>query len=167
MSLVNELKALQELPPPELPPYWPQTWGWAALLAAILIAVGIALILWKRHRNANAYRRAALQELARLESLWRSSPDNLTPLRDLPWLLKQAVMAHPVKVPSRQTRVAEQSGADWQATLSAMATHPLRKDFSDQLAILAYAGDHDLRTLPLETLIVECRTWLETHRDPA
>lgn len=166
MSLINELNNLQELPPPDMPSYWPQTWGWAVLVALALIAAGVALIRWKRHWDANAYRRAALKELELIESLWRSDPDNPTPLRDVPGLLKRAVLNRPVKDRAVLTGVAGQHGKDWQAMLSGMATQPLPEHFSDQLATLAYAGDNNLRALRLEELITECRAWLETHHDP-
>lgn len=166
MSLVSELRTLQELPTPEMPSYWPQTWGWGALLALALMLALAALIRWKRRRDTNAYRRAALADLGRIEALWRNNPDNPTPLRDIPGLLKQAVMQRPTRDTGASQHIASQSGAAWQALLSELATRPLPARFSDELATLAYAPDPEVMALGLPDLIAECRHWLETHHAP-
>ncbi|MCB1402572.1 MAG: DUF4381 family protein, partial [Rhodobacteraceae bacterium] len=63
-TLIDLLDRLVEPPEPAPMPMTPQTWGWAVLAAALALALAwIAWRAWRRWR-ANAYRRAALAELA-------------------------------------------------------------------------------------------------------
>ncbi len=65
-NLVDLLDRLHDIAEPPPVPMTPQTWAWAVLAAAVLAALGLALLLWRRHRRATAWRRAAVAELAAL-----------------------------------------------------------------------------------------------------
>ncbi|MNF05483.1 hypothetical protein D3C80_2052160 [compost metagenome] len=57
-------------------------------------------------------------------------------------------------------------GKDWQTFLQQHIRQPLPADFSQQLALLAYAPDATLRALPAEHrqhLFDTCKHWVETH----
>lgn len=163
MSLISELEQLKELPPPPMPALWPQTWGWGLVLALALFITTAVLIRWRQKWKANAYRRVAMAELAALEALWRKHPEDTALLREVPELLKRAVLSRPGQT---SKELPSMGGRDWQNQLERMSDMLLSKDFSARLADLAYASDMTLEHLDLEALINECRQWLETHHDP-
>ncbi|MBW0148487.1 DUF4381 domain-containing protein [Marinobacter arenosus] len=163
MSLVSDLEQLRELPSPPMPLLWPQTWGWALVLTLLLALVVAGLLFWRQRRKTNAYRRAALAELDVLEAQWRRDPASTAPLRDIPELLKRAVLNRPGNT---ATELARMGGPDWQGELQRMAATPLSETFAESLADLAYASDQTLTRLDAAAVIAECRQWLETHHDP-
>ena len=64
LGLIELLDLLEPLPEPARPSLLPQTAGWlwlALVLAAVLVWLGFR---WRRRRRANAYRKAALEEIA-------------------------------------------------------------------------------------------------------
>lgn len=154
---IPSIDQLQELPLPASVPYTPQTWGWWALLVALL---ALALLLgvrryrqWRRDR----YRREALARLA----LLRSADLGLAGLRELPVLLKRVALSMPAAPPP----AALGAGA-WQAFLQRHSPQPLPADFSQQLAQLAYAPDSTLQALPApqrQALFDICQQWVERH----
>jgi Ca-activated chloride channel family protein len=98
---MNELRDIHLAAPV---PLTPQTWAWALVLVAAVIATGlVAWLLVRRHR-ANRYRRLALAEIAAVEQ--RAAWD------ELPALVKRvALQAWP------REQVASLTGADWLAFL--------------------------------------------------
>lgn len=163
MSLIEELQQLQELPDPTLPGFWPSTWGWWVLLALLLVLAFVVLVVWLRRRHANAYRRAAMAELDRLHTHWQQAPNDIGPLRDIPGVLKRAVLA---RLGTATPGIAGMSGNDWQHMLTRMARTPLPPGFAHTLALLAYADTPTVQELDLAHLMAQCRHWLETHDDP-
>jgi hypothetical protein len=183
---------LKEMALPEPVSYVPQTWGWWALLALLIIALVVtgARRYWQWRRDR--YRREAL---LRLEELQRRSND-LSALRELPELLKRVALSMPsgwntkpvgasllamasgqststlnVMASSRASSLPQGNPAalgngDWQAFLQLHSKQPLPADFSQQLSLLAYAPDATLRALPNEQrqqLFNTCKTWVERH----
>ncbi|WP_137805526.1 DUF4381 domain-containing protein [Pseudomonas sp. G(2018)] len=155
---VPSIEQLKEIALPAPVSYAPQTWGWWVLLGLLALT---ALIIaarrywqWRRDR----YRREALVRLAQLQQ--RS--DDLSALRELPELLKRTALSmHNTNHP-----VGALGGMDWQDFLQAHIAPPLPADFSQQLALLAYASDAVLQALPPEQrqqLFATCKTWVEHH----
>ncbi|GGP25049.1 DUF4381 domain-containing protein [Silvimonas amylolytica] len=104
----NPLAALQEITPPAPVPYTPQTWGWAVLAVLLLLLVGWgAWRLW-RHHQAQAWRRAALSELAAIEAALGDEATRLAAQRALPALVKRVGL-----VIAPREKVAELSGTAW------------------------------------------------------
>lgn len=64
LNLVELLDLLEPVPEPTPVSLWPQTTGWIWLGLALLAAAVWIVRRWRRQRHANAYRRAALQEIA-------------------------------------------------------------------------------------------------------
>ena len=62
-SLAGLLDQLEPVPVPPSVPMYPQTAGWLVLAAALIVALAVALLRWRKHRQATAHRRAALAEL--------------------------------------------------------------------------------------------------------
>lgn len=178
---------LQEMPLPPPPAYLPQTWGWAVLLALLLLGA----LAWGARRywrwRRDAYRREALAQLARLQA----SDERIHALRALPELLKRVALSMPPAshasrgrrpagealatasgtfagkpAPAGPRGVAGLRGADWQAFLQQHCPLPLPEDFSQQLALLAYAPQAQLQALSpaqQQQLFEQCRTWVEQH----
>jgi hypothetical protein len=129
--------------------------------------------------------------LVRLAQLQKRS-DDLNALRELPELLKRTAISMPSKNPvgARLARDADASVPqtnrvivhrgqamllqdpaalgkdDWQGFLQQHLKQPLPADFSQHLALLAYAPDAVLRALPAEQrqqLFATCKLWVERH----
>jgi len=185
---VPSIDQLQEIALPAPVSYAPQTWGWWVVLGLlVLIAVVIgARRYWQWRRDR--YRREALVRLAQLQQ--RSG--DLSALRELPELLKRTALSMPYTrhlvgagllanrdshapamsidpTPSRASplpQVTALGGMDWQVFLQQHLKQPLPVDFSQQLALLAYAPDDALRAIPNEQrqqLFDTCKLWVERH----
>ena len=160
MSNAANIAQLQNLPLPPAVSYFPQTWGWLALL---LLLFGVALFYAGRAAwrwRLNRYRRAALEELALIESEL-SATTKRNALRQLPDLLKRTALSMP-----GQPDVASLHGPAWQAFLQRCSATPLPADFGQQLAELSYAPDARLQALSVKQvndLLGVCRQWLEQH----
>jgi hypothetical protein len=165
MNPPADISQLQELPLPAAVSYLPQTWGWLALLL-LLLALGLwyagrGLYRWRRNR----YRHAALAELSRLELALATPAQAVAALRQLPELLKRTALSMP-----NPPAVASFSGQAWQQYLQASSPTRLPDDFAQQLALLAYAPEPQLQSLPpaqLTQLLASSRLWLEQHHAAA
>ena len=189
---IPSIDQLKEMALPVPVSYAPQTWGWWALLALLIVTLVVlgARRYWQWRRDR--YRREAL---VRLEELQQRSND-LSALRELPELLKRVALSMPsgwntkpvgasllaiasgqstpplnVMTSSRASSLPQGSPAalgkeDWQAFLQRHIEQPLPTDFSQQLSLLAYAPDATLQAMPTEQrqqLFSTCKTWVERH----
>ena len=182
------IEQLKEIALPAPISYAPQTWGWWMLLAVLVVAISLLTARRYRQWRRDRYRREALVRLAQLQK--RSN--DLNALRELPELLKRVAISMPRTNPvgARLARDADASAPqtnrvivhrgqamllqgpaalgkeDWQAFLQRHSKEPLPADFSQQLALLAYAPDALLRALPPEQrqqLFDTCKLWVERH----
>lgn len=157
-----DIGQLQELPlPTPTFSYFPQTWGWLVLLLVSLVIFTIwAFVRWRRwHRDH--YRREALLRLSQLQDAATDEQQRLHALRELPELLKRVALSMP-----NTPQVANLSGAQWQDFLQSTSPNPLPADFSQQLALLAYAPQTQLLNLKreqLDTVFSTCKQWIEAH----
>lgn len=160
------LKNLKELPLPESVSYAPQTVGWTLLACGVLVVA--AHIAWRviRRRTAQRYRRAALAELAALETRLapaQSHSQSVTrahAMAELSGLLKRTALA----ATSRE-RVATLSGDEWIGFLRAS-----RGRFDDRTACLltlaSYAPSERLATVSDDEvlrLVAHSRDWIRHH----
>lgn len=156
------ISQLQELPL-SVPPfsYFPQTWGWLALLLALVgIATVWGLLRWRRWQR-DLYRREALERLAIIEQDLENSERRIVVLRELPELLKRVALSMPDAPP-----VAHLSGEQWQSFLTKRSAKPLPDEFVTRLFTIAYAPDTQVLALPdseVRSLIQRCRQWIEAH----
>lgn len=153
---------LRELALPAVPiSYWPQTWGWLALLGGMLLLLG-ALAIWRYRRwRRNRYRREALARLAALALNLEDPAQRLAALREVPELLKRVALSMP-----DGARAASLRDAQWQAFLQRHSATLLPATFAQHLALLAYAPADRLMALAdeeVQALLKTCRQWIEVH----
>jgi hypothetical protein len=133
--------------------WWPPALGWhvVAAIALWLAAVGVVRAV-SRHR-ANAYRRAALRELAALERTNR--------WEELPALLKRvALAAYP------REEVASLSGDAWLRFLDRTAGTPgFGRVAGEHLLQLAYAGAEGATGLDSRVLVASVSRWITRHSE--
>lgn len=93
LRLEPELDAIRDIRMPDPVSRAPQTWGWWVLIAVVLVAAFLVVRAWRRRWLADAYRRAALQELDELASRARDATQRPAALAELPALLKRTALA--------------------------------------------------------------------------
>lgn len=156
------ISQLQDLPLAAPPfSYFPQTWGWLAVMALLLAVAAIwGALRWRRWQR-NLYRREALARLDMIEQGLRDRDQRLTAMRELPELLKRVALSMP------DTPTVERlSGDEWQAFLVQRSTKPPPEGFAAQLFTIAYAPDEQVLALPdneVRSLLQTCRQWIEAH----
>ncbi len=133
------------LPPPV--PWWPLAPGWWLLFAAIAVAAlafAFRLFRWWR---VNAYRRAALRELA--------IAGDVTAIAEV--LKRTALVAYPRK------NVAALSGAAWLAWLAETGGQPVSATVAETLTrgVFANHDDSDISEEP-----AFAADWIRSHTVP-
>lgn len=128
-------------------PWTPQTVGWLALLAVLLMGVGLLVRAWLLRRAANRYRRDALAELEALQ------PPTVGAVNAI---LKRAAM----QAYSRP-RVAATAGQAWSEFLR--ASGPAGRLGEEDAALLA-DGSYSRRGRDGSTLLPFARAWIRHHR---
>lgn len=156
---VDQLRDLPLATPPY--GYWPQTWGWLALLLVLLALLGAwglrRYLRWRRDR----YRREGLALLDGLAQAWTDPQQRLQAMRELPALLKRVALSMPAG-----GSAARLGGQDWQAFLQRHSPVALPADFAVRLGLLAYAPEERLRAMEEgegRVLLDTCRQWIEDH----
>ncbi|WAI81432.1 MULTISPECIES: DUF4381 domain-containing protein [Achromobacter] len=151
---------LLQLPLPAPVSYWPQTWGWAVLLALLLLVAGWAVWRAVRKHRRNRYRRAGLLELDAMRQAAQADP---LAARALPVLLKRVGLS--AVPPEDRTRVAALTGPGWVAVMVADGGN-FAPDADALLRTLAYAPPASVKAIPdaqLQALFAASRQWMEHH----
>lgn len=107
LSLVELIELLEEVPSPPPIPLTPQTSGWIVVGVALAVVVFLAVRWLWMHWRANAYRRAALRALDKVED---------DPVAIASILRRAALVAYP------RSEIAPLSGDGWLAFLD--STYP-------------------------------------------
>lgn len=151
---------LLQLPLPAPVSYWPQTWGWLAVLGAALVLGAWTAWLSVRRYRRNRYRREALRIL---ESLRLASESDPRAAQALPGLLKRVGLSS--AAPADRARVGSLAGDAWIAFLRGGAD-VFPADAGPLLRTLAYGPPGALRDIPpasLRQLFAASRQWMERH----
>lgn len=102
-SLADLLDQLEPVPVPPSVPMYPQTAGWLALAAVLLVLLAVFAWRWRLHRLATAHRRAALAELSHVG-------DDRAAIAEI--LRRTALVSFP------RPQVAGLTGPEWAAFLN-------------------------------------------------
>lgn len=149
-----DLANLRDIAVPPPVPWWPPAPGWWILAAALLAAAVVLALRWFARWRTDAYRRAALRELAVLEAAAGSMPAGELAAAVSTLLKRTALAAFP------RTDAASLSGAAWIDFLDRTGgtfTGPARL-----LPQLAYGAPADAAALP--AIFMAARGWITGHR---
>ncbi|MEW2916316.1 DUF4381 domain-containing protein [Ruegeria sp. ANG10] len=144
-SLVELLDMLVPAPVPEPISMTPQTLGWVALAVVLVAAVGVLLLLFRRHQRSNAYRRAALADL-------QAANDNPAKVAEI--LRRTALVAYP------RAQVAGLQGQEWINFLQQTAE---KMPISPSASRLLLEGPYRISPSSQE-LSHMARVWIQTHK---
>jgi hypothetical protein len=156
------LQNLHDIVMPSPAPWWPPAPGWYLVFSGA--AVVAAWFCWQRFRQwrADAYRRASLNELARIKGLIDSG-EREPAMRKLPELIKRTAMS----VWPRE-QVAAMSGTGWLKFLDETGNmNAFSQGDGGLLAEMAYAGDNKLQEIPddrIQYLMQIIEKWIREHR---
>lgn len=149
LGLVELLDRLHDVVSPEAVSALPTAPGWAVLALWALVAVILVRVRSRRARARDAYRAAALAELARIEAGDGPVAEALAVV-----MKRTALAAFP------RAEVATLSGERWAAFLVESADgDAVVAEAAPQLARAAFAPDVDGRAL-----LRPARRWIEVHR---
>lgn len=153
MSLKPSMQSplLTEIVEPSAPAaisWLPQSTGWLCVFALLCLYLAYRVYLKIKQYQANAYRRAALAELASLEKL-----------EVLPVLIRRAALyAYP------RADVASLIGRDWEKWLDQRcAGSHFSTQFAGLLSSLAYMPSSALQDKQIEQFKAQVAHWLKHH----
>ena len=147
LTLVELLDLLEPVPEPPSVSLWPQTAGWLVLAVLLLAAAAWLVRRQRADHRANAYRRAALAELA-------AAGDD--PARLAAILRRAALVAFP------RADVAGLHGDDWLSFLESCCDGaPFRTGAARVVATAAYSP-----CAPDPSVTAQVAHWLRHHRRP-
>ena len=162
MSDPASLTQLRDIVEPAAVALWPPAPGLVLLGMLIVLWAAVAVLFWRRHRQQNAYRRAALHDLAAIAERLRSPQGRTEGIRQLSVLLKRvALAAYP------RARVASLCGDDWLDFLDRRigGTRFSRGPGRVLAAAMADpAPGQDLSISECDGLIQHVRCWITDHR---
>lgn len=157
MPSANPLEQLKDIHLPEAIGFWPPALGWW-LLAALFIALLAASILLYRHRQKNAYRRAAVHQINKLFSDYQQPQQSQEVTGQLNRLLKAvALQSYPTKQVSRLTETQWLGFLDNSANMQAFSQGP-----GQILASAPY--DKNSQIADAAALKQCCIAWIRSHQ---
>ncbi|WP_170330186.1 DUF4381 domain-containing protein [Ruegeria arenilitoris] len=144
-SLVELLDMLEPAPAPAPISMAPQTLGWAVLALLLVAAIACGVLLYRRHRRLNAYRRSALTDL-------QAADNDVAKVAEI--LRRTALAAFP------RDQVASLHGRDWITFLSQSADN-ISISTSEAQALV----EAPYRTTPPNPNVTEfARKWIKAHK---
>ena len=156
------LSNLSDIVEPASITWWPPAPGLVLLGILILLWTSFIVLLWWRHRQHNAYRRAALQELVAIEERLHYPQTRTEGIRQLSVLLKRvALAAYP------RTAVASLTGDRWSAFLDRQIGDDTFSIGHSKVLAMAMVDPNPgayLTTSDCQRLIQAVRCWINGHR---
>ncbi len=143
---LTSLDRLHDIAVPPPVPWWPPAPGWYGVLALVLLGVVVLLVWQWRRWRANAYRRAALQELAAA-----NTPAAISEI------LRRAALAF-----TPRTTLAELTGEKWSAWLATSSPIPMAEDVKNQLVSAIYKPSKD--STDVSSLTAYAESWIRHHQ---
>lgn len=148
-NLVELLDMLEQVPEPTQISMWPETQGWIWLGLVVLVLLFLGVWRLRVVRNANAYRRAALAELA-------ASGDDPVAIADV--LRRTALSAYP------RQKVAGLAGDDWLAFLDVGYNG---QGFATETGRAMLSSPYRADPTPIDGLAALARDWVQSHKSEA
>ena len=143
----TSLDRLHDIATPPAVPWWPLAPGWYVVFAIVAALFIVLARRWWKNWKANAYRRAALRELAAI--------DDATGIAAL--LRRTALAIAPREV------IAEKSGSAWLDWLASQSSGGMSDETREQLTGGVYARTTDQRDL---TKLRDYATrWISDHQE--
>ncbi|WP_127115947.1 DUF4381 domain-containing protein [Shimia sediminis] len=146
LNLVEMLDLLEPIPEPPPISMIPATKGWIWLTLLILLAFAWALRSYLRHRQANAYRRAALAELDKA----RGDPARIA-----------AILRRTALVAFARRDVAPLVGQDWLRFLNETCPGAA---FTGEVGVALTEAPYRDNGSSSPDLVHQCRLWIRKHR---
>lgn len=162
MSDSASLSNLRDIVEPAGITWWPPAPGLVLLGLLILLWTVFTVMFWWRRRQRNAYRRAALKELAAIEERIHHPQTRNEGVRQLSVLLKRvALAAYP------RTAVASLTGDRWNAFLDRQVGGDTFTNGHGKVLVMAMVDPNPgekLTTSDRHCLIQVVRRWITGHR---
>lgn len=155
------IRSMHDIVLPSPPSWMPQTWGWVLVAFIVLLTITILGLIWRRRRNANAYRREALRLLMDIEHDIVDPATRAQAVIALAAVLKRTALA---AFPRRQ--VAALSGKEWVSFLDEQDDDDTGHAVERLLDDAEYRGRNSLERLPENVgldLTAGARSWIERH----
>jgi hypothetical protein len=156
------LEKLSDIAVPAPVSWAPQTWGWVAVAAALLVLAVWLVVCSIRRRIANRYRVEALADLAALEAQLDDRKRRPAALAAIPPLVKRVALAV-----WPRPEVAALSGQAWTEFLRG---HAGRDGLPEAAAKFLWDGEYQPATLATMSaadargIVGDIKRWIEGHR---
>ena len=158
----SSLTNLRDIVEPAAVTWWPPAPGMVLVAVLVLLWAIVAVFLWSRRWQNNAYRRSALHDLAAIEEQVRSPLTRTAGIRQLSVLLKRvALAAYP------RAEVASLTGNKWIAFLDQHISGDLFIKGPGQVLTAAVTEPNpgaDLTDSDCDGMIQAVRRWITGHR---
>ena len=158
----SSLTNLRDIVEPAAVTWWPPAPGMVLVAVLVLLWAIVAVFLWSRRWQNNAYRRSALHDLAAIEEQVRSPLTRTAGIRQLSVLLKRvALAAYP------RAEVASLTGNKWIAFLDQHISGDLFIKGPGQVLTAAMIEPNpgtDLTDSDCDGMIQAVRRWITGHR---
>jgi hypothetical protein len=149
--------ALRDIHLPPSPSWWPPAPGWWMLAGLLMLALTVAVWMWRRRRQIVARRQRILGEVDRLAEQHRLDGDHAALAAGLHQLLRRVARQH-------EAGASGQTGAAWRQILARM---PLQAPVIDRLLTL---DDHMYRLHPSfdhVAVVSDVEAWLRLALKPS
>ncbi len=156
----QQLEGLHDIALPDPVSWLPQTIGWYVVAAVIVGLVVAAAVGYYRRRRANRYRRAAVAELADIETMLANPAKQAAALGAIPVLLKRVALSF-----APREAIASLTGDPWLQWLDASyGGAEFSQGVGSLLPQLAYRPTN-VRPDEITDLVALVRQWIQQH-DP-
>lgn len=157
---MDPLAQLRDIHLPQAVGFWPLAWGWWVLLILLVLGVLAIILLYRRHRQRNRYRAAALNALQQAKAEVQQDQQIATYLQQLSIILRRAALSgcHQVYQPNL-------NGEAWLRWLDDQCPET-RQGFSQGVGRALLTGPYEpAPQADVEALHQLASLWLQKHRN--
>lgn len=160
MQPTDPLAQLHDIVLPQAVGWWPLAWGWWVLLIIVVSTSATLIFLWRRNRQRERYRKAALAELDKIFQAYQLDTNVARYLQELSILLRRtAISAQPARFP------VDIKGHNWLLWLEAQCPEA-KTEFSTGIGQILLTGPYQANPkIDAQALQKLIRLWLQKHRN--